>query len=228
MPSDLVKRIQKSFVEKYPDLFPTLDDLPIENMGFILDEKGITEEECAYMVTEIRFKYTLEKTGVKLDGLVLDLCSGKHSIAIVYDKTKVICYDFLDSVVDVLNEKGRFIVQGNIRELVEEKKGKKRILLKDKQWLPFKDKSFDYLYCEGLPIFPNADRTTLRSATCLEGTENYIKRLTEEMVRITKKKAIIGSGPFVDYFPKKYRKRQKLIDDYTMVLDCKGDIDNEL
>ena len=205
MVSELPQRIRKAFVSNYPDKFPNLKDLPMDKMFIIVREKGINDAEIKYITTTTRFNLSVEKSGVKLEGLVLDLCSERISIASVYDKNKVVCYDILSEVMQELKNKNIKSVQASVKDRA----------------FPFKNNSFDYLFCEGFPMSPY--KTKEGKTSKIRNYDAYLRRIIREMIRVTKKKAIICSIPIMDNFPKKYEHRieKRDLDEYVLVLNCK-------
>lgn len=206
MGTELINNIRKAYVKAYPDKFSSIKDIPVSGMHDILKENGISREESFHIVSAERFKYTIKKSGVKLEGLVLDLCSANISIASVYDKEKVVCYEFMDEFVDELNQKNIKVVQASIID----------------KHLPFKNKSFDYLFCEGLPLMPYKEKGVYKSET-MKGAKVYIRNVIKEIIRVTKEKAIISSHPIIYYFPRDYRKKieKANFDECRIVLNCK-------
>lgn len=198
-------KIVKGIVKKeYPNKFPNPDDLPLESLIPSIEKKGISLIEIRSIVTVARFKQNIEDSGIKLEGLVLDLCSGEISIASIYDKNKVICYDLLDDIVQELNRKEIKVVQGNIRD----------------QILPFKVNSFDYLFYGGFNMAPYKSRLNVKGTTRGLNLKKYVKNIVEEIIRVTKKKAIIT--PRIRYFPKEYENRLEKYEDLSlMILNCK-------
>lgn len=156
-------------------------------------------------VTKNRFKKTLEMSGIKLEGKVLDLCSGDISIASVYDPEKVVCYEFLSEFVGELQNKKIKTIQGNIED----------------PFLPFKTNSFEHLYSGWLPM-KTCKNKNLRYPTELTKTsKEYLYRIAKEIIRVTKEKAIINSLPFIRDFPNEFENRiEKRIGDALIILNC--------
>jgi len=217
----LINHIRKKFVEAFPDKFSSLEDLPISRMYKILEEKGISKAEYILIGTAARFDFTIQTSGVKLEGLVLDLCSADISIASIYDKDKVVCYEFMTEFVEGLNRKNIKVVQANIRD--------QSFYGEEKRFFPFKDNSFDYLYCEGFPLRPCSDKNVFRSVEKIDGQKEYIKNVVEEMIRVTKNKAIICSIPLMRNFPIEYLERMENIhsEESIFVLDCRKEYKNK-
>lgn len=207
---DLAEKMRAAFLKAYPDKFKSIEDLPLEKMLTALEEKGITLEEYRPIVTVTRFNYTLEKSGVKLEGKVLDLCSERISIASIYDKDKVVCYDFMTDIVKELKNKGIKAVQASIRDVKY-------------KFFPFKNKSFDYLFCEGFPMAPYTNKKIYESAKMIKGKKTYVSNVIKEMIRVTKEKAIICSYPIMIHFPEKYEKKIEKLDleNCIIVLNCR-------
>ncbi len=206
MGKEVAEWMRKKLIEAFKDKVPEIENPNIRNIYDLLDQHGIPQDDYIRVSTSARFEFTLKKSGVKLKGLVLDLCSWKYSIATVYDKEKVVCYDIMSEALHELKEQGVKVVQGNIRD----------------PYLPFKDNSFDYLYAEGLPMAPYYKVDVYLSGDLNESEEDYVQRVVSEMIRVTKKKAIICSWPFMHYFPNNYERRIEKIDldECIIVLNC--------
>ena len=205
--NELRERMREAFVKAYPDKFKSLEDLPLEKMLTTLEKEGITTDDYMQVSTPVRFSYTIDKAGITLEGRVLDLCSASISIASVYDKEKVVCYEFMTDMVEKLSKKGVKTVQANIRD----------------KYFPFKNKSFDYLFCEGFPLAPYTNKDFYESSAAIADKDEYVKNVIKEMIRVTKKKVIICSIPIMMHFPKKYEKRiEKWDGTYCIILlDCR-------
>lgn len=155
------------------------------------------------------FTKLLKVSRVKLEGKVLDLCSGDKlmTIASVYNPKKVVCYEFYEKMINSLKENNISTIQANIRD----------------PYFPFKSDSFDYSFSSGLPFRP---------ATCtknvlpkdIENPEEFLNKITSELIRVTKKQAIIHSMLFVKYFPKKYSDKIEIkdISNSLIVIHCQN------
>ena len=178
-----------------------------------LKEKGISEEDIRVKGTEARFDYTLKHSGITLDGIVLDLCSGSISIACVYDPDKVVCYDYLNNIIQELRARDLNAVQADISDMR---------FYKHRRYLPFKNKAFDYLYCEGFPLSPYSSLINKPMPT-LRAEKSYIKNTIKEIIRVTKNYAVISSSPLLELFPKEYRHRVdvKKTAESIFTLDCR-------
>lgn len=213
MSRELADKVRKAIVEAYPDKFSSLEDLPLEGMGKILREKGLKLEDYGPILTTTRFKHTIEKSGVKLKGIVLDLCSERTSIASVYNKNKVVCYDLMTDIIEELHKKEIKAVQGNILD----------------PFLPFKENSFDYLFCEGFPMEPYKNKDVYESENPNMRATEYVRKVVEEMIRVTKKKAIVCSYPIALYFPREHKNRIEKVglDGFLILLNCKKNINKK-
>ncbi len=149
---------------------------------------------------EEAFKEYLKKAGIKLSGLVLDLCCGPVSFGVVYKN--VIGYDIIPEFIKELRKNGIKGIIGDIREL------------------PFEDKTFDYVICCGLPLRP------YKKVKCGDGfkyvpedvnVKSYIENFVDDCIRIAKKKVLIISVPLVRYLPEKHRdKIEKVTYQYVL------------
>lgn len=155
---------------------------------------------------ENRFKEIINKSGIKLEGIVLDLCSGNISIASIYDQKKVVCYEFYDKIIKELKNKKMRIVQANICN----------------EFFPFKSNAFNYSFSGWLPFRPATCKKNILPKD-IEDPEKFLYRITSEIIRVTKKQAIINSSQFIKYFPKQYsyRIQKQDTENALIVLNCK-------
>ncbi|MBU4502615.1 MAG: hypothetical protein KKA79_08515 [Nanoarchaeota archaeon] len=210
-----IKHIRRHYVKSFPEHFSKLTDLPIMEMYDILREKGISEEDIRIKSTEARFSYTLKHSGIALDGLVLDLCSGSISVGCVYNPDKVVCYDFLTEIMDKLKGRNLKAVQADISDMSFY--GKKR------RYLPFKNNAFDYFCCEGFPMLPYSSTKVPYTPKGICSEKSYVKNTVKEIIRVTKNYAIISSIPLLELFPKEYKHRLdvKKTKESIFVIDCR-------
>jgi len=158
-----------------------------------------------------RLRKRVNASGVILDGLVLDLCCGKVSIGSIYNPKRVICYDYNMCHLEALNYKGIRVVKGDICD----------------PFFPFSDNAFDFSFGSGLPTiwYGRKREEAEQSCTLLQEKvkrHRYAKRIIVEMMRVTKKDAIIHSTFFFRNFPEKYFERvKKEVGNYLLVLDCR-------
>ncbi len=157
-----------------------------------------------------RLKKRVRDSGVELEGKVLDLCCGKVSIGSIYNPKMVICYDYNMCHLKTLNYKGIIVVKGDIVD----------------PYFPFADNSFDYSIGSGLPTiwYRTKKEEVNRSLTLLQEKikkQRYVKRIISEMIRVTKKHAILHSTFFFRNFPEEYFERVvREVGNYLIVLDC--------
>ncbi len=158
-----------------------------------------------------RLKKRVKKSGVELEGKVLDLCCGKVSIGSIYSPRNVVCYDYNMCLLETLDYKGIQVVKGDIVD----------------PNFPFKDNSFDYSFGSGLPTiwYRTKKEEVNKSLTLLQEKikkQRYVKRILAEMIRVTKKDAIIHSTFFFRNFSEQYYERvRREVGNYLIVLDCR-------
>jgi len=159
-----------------------------------------------------RLRRRVKNSGVELDGKVLDLCCGKVSLGSMYSPKNVICYSNNMNHLQMLCYKGMSVVKGNIAD----------------PYFPFKDNSFDFSFGSGLPTiwYRTKKEETTKSLTLLQEKvkkQRYVKRIISEMIRVTKKDAIIHSTFFFRNFSEEYLERVKReVGNYLIVLDCRN------
>ena len=158
-----------------------------------------------------RLKKRVRASGVVLEGKVLDLCCGKVSIGSIYCPKEVVCYDYNMCHLEELDYKGIRVVRGDIVD----------------PYFPFMDNSFNFSFGSGLPtIWYRTEKEAVNnSLTPLQEKvkkQRYVKRIIAEMIRVTKKDAIIHSTFFFRNFPEEYFERIKReVGNYLIVLDCR-------
>ncbi len=158
-----------------------------------------------------RLRARVNKSGVELEGKILDLCCGKVSIGSIYSPKNVICYSYNISHLKMLAYKGMSVVKGDIAD----------------PYLPFMDDSFDFSFGSGLPTIRYRTRKeeATKSLTLLQEKvkkQRYVKRILSEMIRVTKKDAIIHSTFFFRNFSEEFFERVKReVGNYLIVLDCR-------
>ena len=152
------------------------------------------------------FTYIIQKSNVVLEGSVLDICSGSVSLASIHDD--VVCFDLPEEIIKELRKKGIRAVMGDISED-----------------LPFKAKSFDYVFASGIPMLPykrtdapqEADFHKKYVPEKVRNDKKYIEGLIKETIRVTRKKVIIASLPVVEYLPKKHVEKIEKINEWLVV-----------
>lgn len=184
-----------------------LKEMDSYDWSVVPDWKG--SEGYAKMAPEI-FQEYLTKVGLKLNGLVLDVCSGPVSFGSIYNN--VVGFDLIPSYIKELRKNGIRGIIGDIRDM------------------PFKDKSFDYVVCVGAPMMPYKkmeeeiflkkcpERKKDDDLYCyLPSTENdlqfFIEKFVEDCIRISKNKTLIVSYPILNCLPKKNKLKIEKISD---------------
>ncbi len=158
-----------------------------------------------------RLRARVNNSGVELEGKILDLCCGKVSIGSFYSPKNVICYSYNMAHLKILKYKGMCVVKGDIVD----------------PYFPFMDNSFDFSFGSGLPTiwYRTRKEEATKSLTLLQEKikkQRYVKRILSEMIRVTKKDAIIHSTFFFRNFSEEYFERVKReVGNYLIVLDCR-------
>lgn len=161
-----------------------------------------------------RLKKRVNESGVEFEGIVLDLCCGKVSIGSIYNPKMVVCYDYNICHLKTLNYKGITVVKGDLVD----------------PFFPFSDNSFDYSFGSGLPAiwYRTKQEEKSNSLTLLQEKikqQRYVKRIIAEMIRVTKRDAIIHSTFFFRHFSEEFFERVKReVGNYLIVLDCRDQI----
>lgn len=158
-----------------------------------------------------RLKKRVKDSGVLLEGKVLDLCCGRVSIGSIYSPQKVVCYDYNMCHLEALEYKGISVVKGDIID----------------PYFPFMDNSFDFSFGSGIPAiwYRTKMEEVKKSLTPLQKKvkkQRYVRRIITEMIRVTKKDAIIHSTFFFRNFPEEHFERvKKEVGNYLIVLNCR-------
>jgi SAM-dependent methyltransferase len=153
-----------------------------------------------------RFKDIISLSKVRLEGRVLDLCSGDVSVASIYSPKNVVCYDISFDFLNCLGRKNISGVRGDVSST----------------YLPFQDNVFNYTFCAGTPMKLPCDSQYSTPEARLFFRKNYVENLINEIIRVSSDKAILHSVPLLRLFPEKYNDRVNLRDNESSiaVLDC--------